>query len=208
MICDIADGPAGDTWVSVCGSGGRGHGGGGLFRYRESGWDVVPVFDDVGRPDVYVSDAENLASGTDGTLWAMVVTRTQEWDDARAAPAEPGDSSRIDEALDDPLVGRTLVRYRDGRWSAFPLESPLSPEQDVAIIRSSGAVDDHGVLWFGAGDGEHGAEVLASFDGEIVRRYPAVTDIEEVSVDAEGRLWVVGWNGLHVITPEAVAAIE
>jgi hypothetical protein len=184
-VCDITDTTDGAVYVGLCGGGGWGFGGGGLFRYLDGSWERVPVFAEMGRTDILVSDLLSLASGPDGTLWAVAIV-----DEQRPGPG--------------PLEhGPALLRLQDGRWSAYAWWRDIEPDtQRMPWQWEPGdvlAVDTDGVLWFGSVVMNRSKVKLGWFDGNEVRWYPKVTGARDLEIGPDGRPWVAATDGIYVI---------
>jgi hypothetical protein len=192
--------PDGSVWVGMAGSGGSGRGWGGLARFDGTSWEEVDPFAETDRPDRRVSDVLSMASGPDGTLWAMVMTTTEEI--LRGLGSGKGLSELI---ADDTYFKPILIRFDGREWTFYPTD-------DVGIGGVL-AVDQVGRLF---GSGEDG---LVSFDGVITKRYASVGHVQDVAVAPNGDAWVARsprdrngerqtGTGLYLITPEAVGVAE
>jgi hypothetical protein len=200
-VCDITDTSDGAVYVGFCGGGGWGFGGGGLFRYLDGSWERVPVFAEMGRTDILVSDLLSLASGPDGTLWAVAMTTTSRIAEGVAA----GDWSVVDEQTPGPdrlQHGPALLRLQDGRWSAYAWHDIEPDTQRVPWqwdLFDVSAVDPDGVLWFGSVVMNRSKVKLGSYDGDEVRWYPKVTGARDIEIGPDGRPWVAAADGIYVI---------
>ena len=123
-----------------------------------------------------------LDVGTDGTLWVYL---------------ETGDEAEL------PY----LARLADDRWTVFSEEDGVVDLWDKDEAHGLLRVGHDGAVWMQP-QGEAGYQGVRVFDGKTWRHYLDDRDVIEIEFAPDGRAWVVTFDQLYVITPEAVAATE
>ncbi|RIL11664.1 hypothetical protein DCC79_04170 [bacterium] len=198
--------------------------GGGLARFDPLAdrWvAVLPPADRIPSPSVTA-----LAAAPDGGLWVGFETR---WDAAALpdAAAEPGAFVGGGVARFDGATGRWGAVYRAERGAAGRF-APLPSDTVTALL-----VDDAGRLWVGTrpfmvwdrlGDPDPATGRdwgWVTTGGGLALREPSAEDrwtqwqagtapcipsvVHALAVDAAGRVWAGGGNGLHVFTAGAAS---
>lgn len=209
--CAIASDQDGVLWLGVCGLREGMLDLGGFARLVDGHWTAVDPASDLGRPDVRVVNVGRLATGRDGSIWAMALAATDESIAATRAALRAGDDGEeaAAEALfeSDPILGPIILRHDGERWQVWPWER-VAPDVAGSIPTVGLVVDDQGTLWFGGDQytiydqDERGARTLISFDGERLISHDELGPIKHIAADPEGHLWVAGYDGLTVIDPE------
>jgi hypothetical protein len=188
---EVSVSPAGDVWLvgMVRWDGPEAEA---LLRFDGEGWDVIP------GPDGFLNHTlgNSMAFGSDGTLW--VHTRDPEGDDWN---------------------GAGLARFDSPGWTTFTEADGVQDWGGQGFFATDLlSVAPDGSLWMNGATDENGCGGVDHYDGTTWSSFLRDSCVHDLAIDPDGSVWVradveagswtaTSWDvGLHVITPEAVAA--
>jgi hypothetical protein len=195
-----ADG--GEAWAVVSDAAGRS-----IRRHREDGgaWHEVTTLP---RP-AYINELDDFVYGvsdrpvvgSDGTFWF-----------AYAEPLMIDGELVLDDDAPDPdkaALGESfLMRFGDNGWQLWgAAEGVPSMSASILIPAPDGGLwVRHNHRWWGPG-----VDGIFRFDGSTWRHFLPGHSFKSVSVAPDGSVWLLAdgiYDGIYVITPEAIAASE